>query len=125
MSGDDFSGLRTGSIFSLLSDLDEEGIEPGFSALADRIEDPGLVNEFLPALLLEADPERDEAVIQAVAEDSLVSLRSTLLAERQARIQLELNHAQREGMTDRANELLLEKFELAKQERALANQNKR
>lgn len=125
LSEDEISGLRTGSIFSLLVEFDEEGIEPNFGALAGRIEDPGLVNEFLPALLLEADPDRDEAVIQAAADDSLVSLRSSLLAEQQARIQLELNHAQREGMTDRANELLLEKFELAKRERALANQNKR
>ncbi|MFN7931464.1 MAG: hypothetical protein U0Y68_26755, partial [Blastocatellia bacterium] len=58
------------------------------------------------------------------AEESLVSLRFSRLSEQQAVLQTEINQAQREGNGERVNELLLLKFELAKQERALATQTR-
>jgi hypothetical protein len=45
------------------------------------------------------------------------------LAEQQAALQTEINQAQRSNDTTRLGELMMLKFNLAKQERALANKD--
>ena len=104
----------------MIFELQNEGIEPTFDVLTERIYDAALVNDLLPEILLEAD-EKSQVDYQREAEESLLSLRSTRLIELQAQVQAEINNAQREGNNEIVNELLLRKFELAKQERALSN----
>lgn len=117
---EDFQRLRTAPIFKLLFDLEQNGEEPTYTILTERIYDVALVNDLLPELLLEAEEKTEEAY-QREAEESLVSLQTTRLSEQQAILQTEINQAQRAGNAEQVNELTLRKFELARQERALTN----
>ena len=117
---EDFQRLRTAPVFKLLFDLEQNGEEPTYTILTERIYDVALVNDLLPELLLEAEEKTEEAY-QREAEESLVSLQTTRLAEQQAILQTEINQAQRAGNAEQVNELMLRKFELARQERALTN----
>jgi DNA primase len=117
----DVKQLRTAPIFKLLFALEQEGSEPTYDVLSEQIYDAALVQELLPELLLELT-EKSEEAYHREAEESLLSLRAARLAEQQAVLQTEINQAQREGEAERVNELLLMKFELAKQERTLTNQ---
>ncbi|MBS1811765.1 MAG: DNA primase [Acidobacteria bacterium] len=121
MAEAEYKQLRTAPIFKLLFELEQQGSEPTYDVLSERIYDAALVNDLLPELLMEL-AEKSEEAYNREAEESLLSLRSTRLAEQQAVLQTEINQAQREGNAERVNELLLLKFELAKQERALTNQ---
>ena len=117
---EDFQRLRSAPVFKLLFDLEQNGEEPTYTILTERIYDVALVNDLLPELLLEAE-EKSEEAYQREAEESLVSLQTTRLAEQQAILQTEINQAQRAGNAEQVNELMLRKFELARQERALTN----
>ena len=129
---EDYKQLRTAPIFKLIFELQEEGIEPTYSVMSERIYDVALVNELLPEMLnirskaktvidVEKDrEEKSEIIHQREAEESLSNLRSSRLSEQQTVLQSEMNQAQRSGDTELVNELLMKKFELAKQERALA-----
>ncbi len=121
LTEDDFKQLRTAPIWKLLFEFEQQGLAPTYAAFSEQLYDAALVNDLLPALLIEVDEKTEEAY-QREAEESLVSLRSSRLAEQQAILQTEINQAQREGNAERVNELLLLKFESAKQERALMNQ---
>ncbi len=121
MAEAEYKQLRTAPIFKLLFELEQQGSEPTYDVLSERIYDAALVNDLLPELLMEL-AEKSEEAYNREAEESLLSLRSARLAEQQAVLQTEINQAQREGNAERVNELLLLKFELAKQERALTNQ---
>lgn len=117
---EDVQRLRTAPVFKLLFDLEQNGEEPTYTILTERIYDVALVNDLLPELLLEAEEKTEEAY-QREAEESLVSLQTTRLSEQQAILQTEINQAQRAGNAEQVNELTLRKFELARQERALTN----
>ncbi len=121
MTEADYKQLRTAPLFKLLFELEEQGSEPTYDVLSERIYDAALVNDLLPELLMEL-AEKSEETYNREAEESLVSLRSSRLAEQQAILQTEINQAQRAGESERVNELTLLKFELAKQERALTTQ---
>jgi DNA primase len=121
LTEDDFKQLRTAPIWKLLFEFEQQGVEPSYAAFSEQLYDAALVNDLLPELLIEVDEKTEEAY-QREAEESLVSLRSSRLAEQQAILQTEINQAQRSGNAEQVNELLLLKFELAKQERALMNQ---
>lgn len=123
MTEADYKQLRTAPIFKLLFELEPQGSEPTYDVLSTRIYDAALVNDLLPELMMEL-AEKSEETYHREAEESLLSLRSSRLAEQQATLQTEINQAQREGNGERVNELLLLKFELAKQERALATQTR-
>ena len=116
---EDYKQLRTSPIFKLMVELAKQNLEPTYAALSEQIFDSALVNELLPELLIE-DDDKSEAAYQREAEESLSSLRSSRLSEQQTVLQSEMNQAQRSGDTELVNELLMKKFELAKQERALA-----
>jgi DNA primase len=120
---DDYKQLRTAPVWKLLFEFAQQGLEPTYAAFSEHLYDAALVNDLLPTLLIEVDEKTEEAY-QREAEESLVSLRSSRLAEQQAILQTEINQAQRAGNAEQVNELLLLKFELAKQERALTNQTR-
>lgn len=116
---EDYKQLRTSPIFKLMVDLAKQNLEPTYAVLSEQIFDSALVNELLPELLIQ-DDDKSEAAYQREAEESLSSLRSSRLSEQQTVLQSEMNQAQRSGDSELVNELLMKKFELAKQERALA-----
>lgn len=121
LNEEEFKQLRTLPIWKLLFEFEQHGIEPSYDAFTEKLFDAALVNDLLPELLMEVD-EKNEEAYQREAEESLLSLRSARLAEQQAILQTEINQAQRSGNAEQVNELLLLKFELAKQERAIMNQ---
>jgi hypothetical protein len=71
---------------------------------------------------VEGAGQNHDATETAVREamESLHSLRCVKLAEKQAALQVEINQAQRANDHSQLSELMMLKFELAKQERALA-----
>ncbi len=121
LTEEDFKQLRTAPIWKLLFEFEQQGLTPTYAAFSEQLYDAALVNDLLPTLLIEVDEKTEEAY-QREAEESLLSLRSSRLMEQQAILQTEINQAQRAGKAEQVNELLLLKFELAKQERALTNQ---
>lgn len=121
---EDYRGLRTANLFGLITELERRGEEPSYSTLSTALDDEALVRDLLPNLLMSGDEaDSDQALLERMereAHESLYSLRCGQLADKQATLQAEINHAQRSGDLTRINELTVQKFELAKQERALA-----
>jgi DNA primase len=122
---EDYSALRTAELFRLILEFERRGVEPSYSALSEALADDELTQDLLPGLMMNEAPDEsvDSAAFASVlreAAGSLHSLRCTQLAERQGALQVEINRAQRAGNNERLNELLMEKFALAKRERALA-----
>lgn len=132
MTADDYEGLRTAHIFRLIFKLERQGREPTYPALSEELGDEDMARELLAKLMISdpgdvlegaaIDQSRLEQVTREAAE-SLHSLRCTKLAEKQAALQIEINQAQRSNNSARLSELMMLKFELAKQERALAQWN--
>jgi DNA primase len=132
---DDFRNLRTEGLFRLIFDFERQQIEPSYSSLAEKLEDEDLARNLLPGLIIGpsapqnglfgseekaggAGADSPEKAYREALE-SLHSLRCTKLAEKQAELQVEINQAQRANDETRVGELMMRKFELAKQERAL------
>jgi DNA primase len=120
----DYAGLRTASLFRLIAQLEREGQSLSYPALCQGMDDEDLAQDLLPQLLIgEGDAEQNaqesEERWEREANESLDGLRFIQLADRQAALQTEINHAQRSGDLSRVSALTQQKFELAKQERAL------
>jgi hypothetical protein len=121
----DTAGLRTRELFRLLAEFDNQGEEPSYAALSSRLEDDhDLAQDLLPRLMIGnvsggSETNEDLKRLEREAIESLKGLRFSLLAERQAALQAEINEAQRAGDLARVSELTMRKFELARQERAL------
>jgi DNA primase len=120
----DTAGLRTRELFRLLAEFDNQGEEPSYAALSSRLEDDhDLAQDLLPRLMIGnvsggSETNEDLKRLEREAIESLKGLRFSLLAERQAALQAEINEAQRAGDLARVSELTMRKFELARQERA-------
>jgi DNA primase len=124
---EDFEGLRTARLFQLILEFERQQIEPSYTALTERLEDEDLARDLLPELMIDRTPGADGPTDQnslknaeREAVESLHTLRCSKLAEKQAALQIEINQAQRANDQARLSELSMRKFELAKQERALA-----
>jgi hypothetical protein len=116
----------------LIFEFEREGREATYPALSEALNDEDLARELLPKLMIAepgAGPDQSLAEKSQLglaireAEESLHSLRCAKLAEKQSALQVEINQAQRANDTARISELMMLKFELAKQERALAQWN--
>jgi DNA primase len=125
---DDYLGLRTAELFRLIFEFEREGKEATYPALSQVLNDEDLAYGLLPNLMASEpqsepdDASRDRISLERAereAAESLHSLRCAKLAEKQAALQIEINQAQRSNNSVRLSELLMLKFELAKQERAL------
>jgi hypothetical protein len=125
---DDYLGLRTANLFRLVFEFERQGKEATYPALSQDLDDEDLAYELLPQLMTgERQTQAEEASADQIpleraereAAESLHSLRCAKLAEKQAALQIEINQAQRSNNSARLSELLMLKFELAKQERAL------
>ncbi|MFN0087264.1 MAG: DNA primase [Blastocatellia bacterium] len=130
MIEEDFRDLRTARLFHLLFELERQQIPPTYALLVEQLDDEDLARDLLPELMIgpalltddPADPRSPQNAEREAAE-SLHSLRCEKLAEKQAVLQVEINQAQRANDGSRLSELMMLKFDLAKQERALAQLN--
>jgi DNA primase len=124
---DDYAGLRTEQVFRVLFEFEQNNTEPTYGALTDALDDEDLAQDLLPQLMITSENgTADIEVLKrllAEAIQCLHSLRCARLSERQVQLQREINQAQRNGHTERLNELFRLKFELAKQERLLVQWN--
>ncbi len=125
---EDYFGLRTEKLFHTIFEFERQQREISYPVLSQRLGDEELASDLLPQLMIsdtEVDVTDQESLNQAEREalESLHSLRCGKLAERQSALQAELNQAQRSNNTERLGELMMLKFELAKQERELARWN--
>jgi len=120
---DDFKGLRTAEVYRLLIEFGRRQEEPSYGAFCKELDDEGLANDLLPGLLVNEGEPVESADIEGLEREamgSLHSLRCDQLAERPTVLQGEINRAQRAKNDEILNQLLMEKFALAKRERALA-----
>ncbi len=125
MTEEDYEWLRTAELFRLIFEFERRGVEINYHNLSRALGDEDLARDLLPGLMISdanSGPERESLPERAEREaaESLRSLRCARLAEKQAALQAEINQAQRNNDTARLGELMMLKFELAKQERALA-----
>jgi DNA primase len=131
MREEDYEGLRTAQLFRLIFEFERQGVDAGYHNLSQALDDEDLARDLLPSLMIgAADPSPTGPEEQSLPEraereaaESLHSLRCVRLAEKQAALQVEINQAQRNNDAARVGELIMLKFELAKQERALAQGN--
>jgi DNA primase len=129
MTEEDYIRLRTEPLFRLIFEFERQQIEPSYNNLSGALEDEDLVHNLLPELMIgssdgsKASGESSQNLsekAQREASECLHSLRYEKLAERRAVLQVEINIAQRANDDTKIGELSLKIFELAKQERALA-----
>lgn len=126
LSHQDLEGLRTVELFRCIRELAKTNEEPTFSRLSEMIEDSELIDNLLPSLMMaesnveDAESSSTRERLEREATGCIYSLRCTQLSERQTVLQTEINRAQRAKNDNRLNELLMEKFALAKRERDLA-----
>lgn len=132
MTEEDYGKLRTEPLFRLIFEFERQQIEPTYNNLTGALQDEDLVHNLLPELIFgssgttEQPEEPDQNLSEKAwreANESLHSLRYEKLAERRAVLQVEINIAQRANDEAKVGELSLKIFELAKQERALAQRN--
>ncbi|HMY74949.1 MAG TPA: toprim domain-containing protein, partial [Blastocatellia bacterium] len=125
MTEEDYFGLRTEKLFHLIFEFERQQEEMTYPNLSRRLDDEELSRDLLPQLMMsgtdfESTDQDTLTKAEREAEESLHSLRCGKLAEKQSALQAEMNHAQRENNTARLGELMMLKFELAKQEKELA-----
>ena len=118
---DDYRGLRTTRLFRTLIEMEHQGTEPTWAALAAAIDDEELVRELLPKLLnggelATTDEERVE--LQRRAYESLHMLRCDRLAQQQIELKMEIKNAEQTNEQEATEQLRL-KYERAKQEKEL------
>ncbi|MFN7827826.1 MAG: DNA primase [Acidobacteriota bacterium] len=141
---DDYRGLRTARLFEVLIEMQQQGVEPTWTALTEAVDDEDLTRELLPELLSGNDPCLLPEVVAAKSPDilpemtpetinerkrkayeSLHGLRCDRLIEQQAALQMEINQAERRQDQTALDQLHRRKFELAKLERELTKWSSR
>lgn len=118
---EDYLGLRTTRLFRTLIEMEHQGTEPTWAALAAAIDDEELVRELLPKLLNGGEPattDEERVEQQRRAYESLHMLRCDRLAQQQVEIKMEIRNAEQSNEQEAIEQLRL-KFERAKQEKEL------
>lgn len=123
ITDEDLDGLRTASLFQLLLDFERQGRQVTYPALVQDLVDQDLARDLLPSLMYgdeveqaaENSPNREAFThAEREARESLDSLRSFRLTDKQVALQSEINQAQRSNDIDQLK--IMQKYELAKRE---------
>lgn len=123
ITDEDLDGLRTASLFQLLLDFERQGRQVTYPALVQDLVDQDLARDLLPSLMYgdeveqaaENSPNREAFThAEREARESLESLRSFRLTDKQVALQSEINQAQRSNDIDQVK--IMQKYELAKRE---------
>lgn len=119
---EDYAELATGAIFAALISISNEGAEPDFQNLWDRIEREE-ERAMLPALLMSDlawAGGTDFDILFKQATEAISSLRRRQLERKLDLIQIEIGQAEREQDTERVLRLWQEKTEIQKRKLALS-----
>lgn len=118
----DYSELATGAVFAAIRDLEQEGVEPDFTSLSEKLSEEG-DREMIPSLLMSdlswAGGEDFDTLIKKATE-ALSSLLRKRFEKRLDEIQIEIGQAEREGNWERVSQLSQEKMEIKKRKLALS-----
>jgi DNA primase len=117
----DYSELATGAVFKAIIDLEQQGIEPDFSNVSERLEE--LERELIPTLLmsdLSWAGNDDFETLMKKATEALSSLLRKRFERRLDTIQIEIGQAERENNTEQVLHLYQEKMEIQKRKLALS-----
>ncbi|MCS6884858.1 MAG: DNA primase [Acidobacteriota bacterium] len=117
IDADVIAELATKPLFEQLKQLVSEGLQPDYRKLESRLsaladEQAAFCLKKLPELLL-ATVETNQA--HSEVDSALTALKRTYLERQMARLQIEINEAQKAGNTAKATELSLKKLDLCKQ----------
>lgn len=105
----DYDELATASIFSALVELDEEGMEPSFENLSEKVDGDEVATELLPMLLMsEAVKSEDDVPPRVVADRCLDALRLVNIDRRIRELSSEIAAAERDGDNDLIMKLMSE-----------------
>ncbi|HWP43525.1 MAG TPA: DNA primase [Blastocatellia bacterium] len=119
----DYADLATGSIFRAIVNLEQEGVEPDYHTLSERLETDE--ERALLSGLLISDLEwaggSDFDTLFKKATEALSSLKRRQLEKRLDQIQMELGQAERESDTERVLRLYQEKTELKRRKLSLSS----
>ncbi len=105
----DYDELATASIFNALVELDEEGVEPSFENLLEKVDGDEVATELLPMLLMsEVEKSEEEVPPRVAAEKCLDALRLVNIDRRIRELSSEIAAAERDGDNDRIMKLMSE-----------------
>ncbi len=105
----DYDELATASIFNALVELDEEGVEPSFENLLEKVDGDEVATELLPMLLIsEVEKSEEEVPPRVAAEKCLDALRLVNIDRRIRELSSEIAAAERDGDNDRIMKLMSE-----------------
>ena len=122
LSEEIYGDLATGAIFSMIIEIDGEGLEPDLANLSERLEGE-VERDLLPALLisdLEWAGGKDVDTLFKKATEALTSLKRRQLERSIDRIQIELSQAEQAQDIERVMQLYKEKAEIKKRKLALS-----
>ena len=110
----DYEELASASIFKALIEIEEQGVEPDFEVLTQKVEGDTTAQELLPMLLMGGlgPQEEKEADLRIAVEKCLNALRIVNIDRRIRELSTEISAAERDGNEARVLELISEKFEL-------------
>ena len=110
----DYEELATASIFKALIEIEEQGVEPDFEVLTQKVEGDTSAQELLPMLLMGGlgPQEEKEADLRIAVEKCLDALRIVNIDRRIRELSTEISTAERDGNEARVMELISQKFEL-------------
>jgi len=119
---DDYLDLPTASIFRTLLEVEQEGKQPDFEVLSQKLEDDPSAAELLPMLMIsegnssDGEESRDP---QKLAEDCIDSLRLMKIDLRISELNAQMATADRIGDTERRDSLAREYLDLTRRRSAL------
>ncbi|HEV8366959.1 MAG TPA: DNA primase [Pyrinomonadaceae bacterium] len=110
----DYEELATASIFNALIEIEEQGVDPDFEVLTQKVEGDTTAQELLPMLLMGVlgPQEEKEADLRIAVERCLDALRLVNIDRRIRELSTEISAAERDGNEARVLELISEKFDL-------------
>lgn len=110
---DDFADLPTASLFAAIIDIQQQGLDPTYERVRERIQDSEWT--LLTALLMgELACGDDFETLFKKASEAVNSIRFRRLEKQLDRIQMELSQAERESDIDRYHRLFTEKVAIGR-----------
>jgi DNA primase len=119
---DDYGDLPSGRVYAALKEIEREGVEVDFSALASRTEGDAVAADLVPLVLMGESPRAEgEAADDTLAEaESCLAALKLMSVERRLRgLAAEINEAERVGDEARRDSLVLESLDLTRRRNAL------
>ena len=114
---EDYDDLPTAPIFTALRQIQDDGLEPDFAVLSQKIEADPFLSSLLPKLFMgeeDSDTGDQGGSRPQVAENCLNALRLMRIDRRISQLSAEIAAAERDGNTTQRDQLALEHLDLAR-----------